>query len=155
HTRCGGDQLTNCGTEAEDIPIMLSFRKPIVSLVFTLAMGLRIASPCAADTIPDLGAAADFAVLGLNNSAFTITGSGSVTGDIAIAQGGEASVAGNVTGSAIQSSSGQITGSGTITGGISVNPSLMSAANSGALSAYNTAVADTATQTFGAINTST
>lgn len=114
------------------------------------------APPCAAATIPNLGAAANFGVLGLNNAHYTIQASTTINGNIGIASGGSVEVhAGTVKGVAFEAASGQITNTGTITGGISIDPTQMSAANSGANSAFSTAVAATTTQTFGAITSST
>lgn len=112
-------------------------------------------STCAANTIPNLGAAADFGLLGLNNADYSIQNS-LIVGDIGVGQGGTASnSSGAVFGDAIQYSSGQITNGGFISGSITVDSAEMTAANSGAISAYSTAVANTATQSFGPINSST
>lgn len=111
-------------------------------------------SDCAANTVPNLGAAADFGLLGLNNAHYAIQ-SAAIAGNIGIGQGGTATNnSGSIAGTAIEYSSGQITNTGSISGGISINPTEMTNANAGALSAYNTAVGDTATQSFGAITSS-
>lgn len=124
-------------------------------LVLAASASMCASLPCVADVIPDLGAAGNFGVLGLNNASYNITAATTILGNIGIAQGGSVSNAGSVAGTAIENSVGQVTNSGTITGGITISSSLMTSANSGANSAFSAAVANTATQTFGAITTST
>jgi hypothetical protein len=109
---------------------------------------------CAANTIPDLGAAADFGVLGLSNASYAIQGS-IVVGDVGIAAGGAASNSGAVFGNATESSSGQFTNSGYLSGSISVDPTTMASANSAARTAASVAAGDTPTQALGAVNSST
>lgn len=127
----------------------------ICGMILAANAGL-FAAPACANTIPSLGDAANFGVLGLNNAFYSIQSATTINGGIGIAQGGSVNVqSGTVKGTATEAAFGQITNAGTITGGIVINPTQMSNANTAAQNAYDTAVANTATQTFGAINSTT
>ena len=125
----------------------------MLRLILVATAGVLAPCACAANTIPDLGSAGDFALLGLNKAHYVIQSS-AIAGNIGIGQSGTANntSSGAVGGTAFEFSSGQITNSGFISGGITVNSTELTNANSGALSAYSTAVGDTVTQTVGAIS---
>jgi hypothetical protein len=121
-----------------------------------LAVTWWAVGPVRANTIPNLGTAADFAVLGLDN-AVIVNSKTTITGNEGVSQGGSLANNGTsaVTGNVVEYQSGQYSGPGTVGGSIVVSPSQMAQANTDAQSAYNTAVNDTPTQTFGAVNSST
>jgi hypothetical protein len=130
----------------------------ICRTVLLFSAGVLATSTCAANTVPDLGSASNFALLGLNNANYTIQSASTVNGTIGIASGGTVTIQnGTVKGSAIQASAGQITNNGgSITGGIVTSSSTMSAANTGAMNAFSTATSpsNVPNQTFSTISLS-
>jgi choice-of-anchor A domain-containing protein len=103
-----------------------------------------------------LGSAADYAVLGLqntkiNNSLVTINGNEGVSQGGTLVNMAPSTITGNVT----EYQSGQYSGPGKLGGTVSVNPTQMTNADADALNASSAAAALTPTQTFGSITSPT
>lgn len=101
---------------------------------------------------PGLGTAAQFAVLGLQNTQMSSLIS-TVKGNVGISQGGRFwnFAPGSVAGSVTEFASKEYFGNGKVGGTVSVNPTLLTQADSDAQAASSQAAALTATQTFGTI----
>lgn len=100
----------------------------------------------------DLGAAASYAVLGLQNTSIS-NSNVSITGNEGVSQGGKLSNSNHstITGNVTEYQTGQYSGGGQLGGTISVDPSGIAQADSDAVNASAAAAALTPTQTFGSI----
>jgi hypothetical protein len=132
------------------------------------ARGHKPARPCqrlslealedrlALSTIPSLGAAGQFGVLGLQNTQIN-NSNVYITGNEGVSQGGKLTnmAPSTITGNAVESSSGQYSGPGKLGGNLNIDPAMLMQAGTDALNASSTAAGLATTQTFGSITSPT
>jgi hypothetical protein len=109
-----------------------------------------------AATIPVLGTAGNYAVLGLANTSI-VNSLVTINGNEGVSQGGQLSnnAPSVINGNVYEAASGQYSGPGHLNGSLNINAALLAQNDADAINAFSQATGLTATQTFGAISSAT